>query len=260
MTFIAVIDILLDTQFLQSKNTTDTEQNLLLQTVLPVTTIERVSDRTVELRVHIVVCIEQVKLNTPNVHTPYKCVYHIVAVRYINNNLIAILIELTLNRKRVEILCIVLSNLLAVHRKTLCEVTKAIEETYSTEVYVRVRSLLNVVACQDTKTTRINLQSLIQTKLHTEVSNRSTLLVRLNVHISTELLIDIIHLLHQLFVLYDSFLTVIAKTLKELDWIMSNLFIEFLIKSFEHVACFVIPCPPHIVSKLIKTCQFLWQS
>ena len=49
MTFIAVIDILLDTHLLQCEHTTDTEQNLLLQTVLPVTTVERVSDRTVEL-------------------------------------------------------------------------------------------------------------------------------------------------------------------------------------------------------------------
>ena len=49
MTLIAVIDILLDTHLLQCEHTTDTEQNLLLQTVLPVTTVERVSDRTVEL-------------------------------------------------------------------------------------------------------------------------------------------------------------------------------------------------------------------
>ena len=49
MTLIAVIDILLDTHLLQCEHTTDTEQDFLLQAVLPVTTVERVSDRTVEL-------------------------------------------------------------------------------------------------------------------------------------------------------------------------------------------------------------------
>ena len=49
MTLVAVINLLLDTHLLQCEHTTDTEQNLLLQTVLPVTTVERVSDRTVEL-------------------------------------------------------------------------------------------------------------------------------------------------------------------------------------------------------------------
>ena len=40
MTLVAVIYILLDTELLEQQHTTDTEQNLLLQTVLPVTTIE----------------------------------------------------------------------------------------------------------------------------------------------------------------------------------------------------------------------------
>ena len=49
MTLVAVINILLDTKFLQCQDTADTQQDFLLQAILPVTTIERVSDRTVEL-------------------------------------------------------------------------------------------------------------------------------------------------------------------------------------------------------------------
>ena len=44
MTLVAVIDILLDTESLQQQHTTDTEQDFLLQSVLPVTAIQRVSD------------------------------------------------------------------------------------------------------------------------------------------------------------------------------------------------------------------------
>ena len=49
MTLIAMINLLLNTKFLQSQDTTDTQQDLLLQAILPVTTIERVSDRTIKL-------------------------------------------------------------------------------------------------------------------------------------------------------------------------------------------------------------------
>ena len=40
MTLIAVINLLLDAEFLQSQDTTDTQQDFLLQAILPVTTIE----------------------------------------------------------------------------------------------------------------------------------------------------------------------------------------------------------------------------
>ena len=40
VTLITVVDILLNTQSFQRQHTTDTQQNLLLQTVFPVTTIQ----------------------------------------------------------------------------------------------------------------------------------------------------------------------------------------------------------------------------
>ena len=89
---------------------------------------------TVELRVHVVVGIEQVELDTSDVHTPYKCVYLIVAIRHINDHLVAVLIQLTLDRQRVEVLCVVFGNLLSVHGKALREIAETIEETYCAEV------------------------------------------------------------------------------------------------------------------------------
>ena len=49
VSLVAMIYLLCDAELLQSEDTTDTEKNLLLETVLPVTTIEGVSDRTVIL-------------------------------------------------------------------------------------------------------------------------------------------------------------------------------------------------------------------
>ena len=58
MSFVAVIDIFLDAQLLQRQNTTDTEQDFLLQAFFPVTAIQLVSDGTVELAVHFIVSIK----------------------------------------------------------------------------------------------------------------------------------------------------------------------------------------------------------
>ena len=128
-------------------------------------------NRTVELRVHVVVGIEQIELDTADIHTPYKCVYLIVAVRNIHDHLIAVLVQFTLDGQGIEILCVVFGNLLSVHGEALCEVTETIEETYGTEVDIGVGSLLEIVAGQHAQTAGIDLQRLVQTEFHTEVSD-----------------------------------------------------------------------------------------
>jgi hypothetical protein len=65
-----MINFFLDSQFLQSKHTANTEQNLLLQTILPVATIERVSDGTIVVGVHLVIGIKQIKLDTTYINLP----------------------------------------------------------------------------------------------------------------------------------------------------------------------------------------------
>ena len=158
MSLVAVVDIFLNAELLKSEHTTDTEENLLLETVLPVATIERVSDWAVELRVHFIVSIEEVELHTTHVCSPYRSVNHIIHIRNVNNErLSSCRVDSTNNRERVEVLCIVVSNLVALHRDRLLEISEAIEETYSTHVYVRVRSLFYVVAGKHSKTTRVNL-------------------------------------------------------------------------------------------------------
>ena len=97
MTLVTVINIFLDTKFLQQQHTTDTKQNLLLQTIFPIATIEGVGNGLVEVRVHFIVSIQQIELNTTNVNTPNISVNLIVVIRYIDHQRIAILIELTLD-------------------------------------------------------------------------------------------------------------------------------------------------------------------
>ena len=57
---------------------------------------------------------------------------------HIDDDLVAVFIEHTLNWQTVEILGIVVGNLLAVHRERLGEITIAIQETNGTHVDIAV--------------------------------------------------------------------------------------------------------------------------
>ena len=110
----------------------------------------------------------------------------IVGVRNIYNNRIALSIKNTLYRNRVEVLSLVLGNLLTIHAKSLCEIAKTIEETNGAHINIAVGSLLNIVTSKHSKTTRINLQSRVDTILHTEICHRRASSVRLYIHIVLE--------------------------------------------------------------------------
>ena len=81
MSLITVIDIFLDTQCFQSQDTTDTQQDFLLQTVFPITAIKLVSNRTVELAVHFIIRIKQIQRNTSYIYTPYVSMNIIIQIR-----------------------------------------------------------------------------------------------------------------------------------------------------------------------------------
>ncbi len=153
MSLVAMIDVLLDAEFLECQHTADTEQNLLFQTVLPVATIKCMGYWLVKLGVHVVVGVEQIERNTTYINTPNVCMHLIVHIRNINNQWLAILIKLTDNWERVEVLCLVVCYLLAVHAQALSEVSETIQETNSTHINVRVGCLLQVVAGEHTQTT-----------------------------------------------------------------------------------------------------------
>ena len=255
VTLVAVVNVLLDTELLEQQNTTDTEQDLLLQTVLPVTTIKSVGDGTVELAVHLVVGVEQVELNTANVYTPYVCVNIIVHVRNVNYHGSAVSVHLLLDGQRTEVLCLIVSNLLTIHAQSLSEVAVTIQETNSAHVYVAVRSLLDVVTGQDTKTTRVDLQHLVQTVLHAKVCNRGTILVGLYVHVLTELSVHVVHLLHDSLVLSQLLHLLVRKTLQQENRVLAALCIQLGIQAGKQAASIVIPSPPHVVCELIQLLQ-----
>ena len=171
MALVAVIDIGLDAEFVEGEHTAYTQQDLLLDTVLPVATVELVRDLAIPLGVHIVVGIEQVEEDTAHVDLPQIGVYKTVGIGHIDYHRAAVLVTNLRDRQVVEVLCLVVGDLLTFGREGLCEISVAIEETDSRHIDIAVGSLLEVVTRQDTQTTGIDLQHAGQTILHREIRN-----------------------------------------------------------------------------------------
>ena len=212
VSFVTMIYIFLDTQFLQSKNTTDTQQYFLFQTVFPVTAIQLVSNGTVELAVHLVIRIKQIEGDTANIYSPKESVYVVIQIGNVHNNLVAVFIQYTVNRQLAEVLGFVVGNLLAVHSQCLSKITVTIQETDSAQVYITVRSLFQIVAGKYTQTTGIYLKYMIQTVLHAEICNRRTIAIRFHIHIIAELGIYIFHSTQNHFIFSECFELSIAHT------------------------------------------------
>ena len=62
----------------------------------------------------------------------------IVCIRNIDYQWVAVLVKLTLDRQASEVLSLIISNLLSVHRQTLLKISETIQETNCTHVYIRV--------------------------------------------------------------------------------------------------------------------------
>ena len=236
-----MIYIFLDTQFLQSKNTADTEQDFLLQTVFPITAVKLMSDRTVELAVHLIIRIKQIERDTAHVYSPKESVYVIIQIRNVYNNLVAVFIQHAVDGQLTEVLSFVVGNLLAIHSQGLSEIAVTVQETDSTQIHIAVRSLFQIVAGKYTQTTGIYLQYMIQTVLHAEICNRRTIAIRFHIHVIAELGIYIFHSTQNNFVFSKCFELGIAHTFQQQNRVLSHFFPKYRVKVFEQFSSFIIP-------------------
>ncbi len=182
----------------------------------------------------------------------------VVVIRNINHQWQTVLIQLALDRKLTKVLSLILSHLLTIHRQRLSEIAITIQEANSHHVNIRVRSLLHVVTSQNAKTTRINLQNVAQTILHAQISHRRTSLVRLHVHIFTELLVKLVHALHHACILCQFLKFLVVHPLKEQHRVLLHLLPKVRVKVLIQVSRLIVPRPPHVVRNLIQWLKSLW--
>ena len=252
---VAVVNLLLDTHLCEGADTTDAEQDLLLQTVLPIATIEVVSYLTILLQVSLVVGIEQVQRSTTNLATPYAGAQSTAWKCHLGSYPRAILLTNREDRQLKEVLCLVSSLLRTLCRKTLGKVSVAIQKTYGHHWGISIRSLLQVVAGQDSKTSRVDLQRVVQTILHREVSNLRSLWIWLLVHILLELRIHSIHLCKERLVLLNLRKAIHRQLIEQCDRVAINLHPQLLVDSLEQITGTESPAPPQVARQLLEWAQ-----
>ena len=260
VTLVAVINLLLDAQLAQCADTTDTEQDLLLQTVLPVATIEVVSDRTVLIEVQVVVGVEQVEIGTTYLALPNTCSQRTTRQSDLNAYPVTLLVTNCRDRQLEEVLSLVSSLLSTLCRQTLSEVTVAVQQTNCNHRNVLVAGLLQVVTSQDTQTTRVDLQRRVQTVLHREVSNLCRLGIGLLIHILLELSIYSVHLSEECLVLLQLLVASIAYLIEQRDGVLVALNPQLIVDLLEQLASTQSPRPPQVARQDLQCTQTLGQS
>ena len=241
VSLIAMIDVLLDAELLQRQNAADAQKDFLLQTILPVAAVKGICDGAVELAIQLIVRIQQVKLDTADVNTPYISMHHIIIIWHGNNNRNAVLVDFTLQRKFAESLRFVFCELLSLHRERLSEIAISVQETNRTEIDVRVRRLFQIVARKNAQTAGVDLQRVVKTVFHAKIRHGRAIAVGLNIHISTEISINLLHALDDSGILRQFLQLLVIHPLQEKNRILLYFLPQISIHILEKLRHFIVP-------------------
>ena len=251
MTLVAVVNILLNAELIQSQHTTDTQQNLLFQTVLVITTIQLMRNRTIPFAIEFIVRVQQIQTDTTNSHTPQVRMNRTIRIRHVNNHRRTVSLFHLLHRQILEVLCLVISNLLTFRTQRLCEIAVTVQETDSRHVHIAIRCFLQIVSGQNTQTTAVYLQNMRQTIFHREISYRRLLCITWLIHISTELRIHVVQTLHKRLVLTQLHHAVKTDHVQQHHRIRLRTVPSVNVDITEQVLRIRVPYPPQIVGNLL---------
>ena len=158
MSLVAVINLRIQAESTEGTDTADTEKEFLLESVLPVASVEVICNLTVLVNVCFVVSIKEIEVCSADCHLPDAGCDSTSRECHAGSYPVTILVHDRLSRNLGEVLRVILGNLVALCRKYLCEITVTVEETYCDEVHVHVAGFLKIVAGKNTETTGVDAQ------------------------------------------------------------------------------------------------------
>ena len=212
-------------------------------------------DGLVELRVHVVVGVEQVEGDATHVHSPHIGVHLIVHVGHVDHQWVAVFVVHTLDGERVELLCLVVGNLLSVDGQALGEIAKPVEKSHSAHVDIAVGCFFEVVAGKHSQTAGVDLEHLVQAVFHTEIGHRGASRIRLLSHVALEEFVDVLHVLHNLLVVHDLFFAAVVQALQQEHGVVVDFLVEGFVEAAPEFTGFVVPHPPKVVSQFVEALQ-----
>ena len=191
VSLIGMIDIRFDAEETEHLHTANAEHILLLHTVLPVASIELVSDLTIPLGVFCDVGIHQVELHPTHVDTPDLRSDLVAVEGHTKYHRCAIVVTHQRKRQILKVLSLILRHLLSVGSDLLVEVAVAIEEADAYHIGTEVTRLLDVITGENAETAGVDLQDIGDPVLHTEVGDRGEVVPHRLVHVGSEALVDL---------------------------------------------------------------------
>ena len=233
MSFVAVVDLRLDSKISQGVDTAYAEKEFLLETVLPVAAVEVVGHLTVLFDIGLIVCVEKVEVSAADCDLPYSCNDVPAREGYAGRNPVALRVEDRLRRNPGEVLGIVAGDLLALTGDGLGEVTVSVEKTDSDKVDVHVRSLLQIVSRQKAETSGIDLERSVKAVFHAEICYEGILALRFESHIFIEFIQDRLEIAEENLVLGQRLEFLERNNVKQSNGIMVRLLPDFRVDRFE---------------------------
>ena len=246
---------------LEHTHATDTEQNLLFETIFDIAAVQGGRHAAILLPVLIEVGIKEIERYATDIHAPDAGVEVTAGHRHADHEPVAILVLVGLDGQFGEALRRVKVDLLAVCGNLLLEIAIAIEQSHTEHVHVAVAGLLEVVAGQHAKTAGENLQLVADTELHAEVGDTVLLAVARLLHIGRKPFIYILQLANVFFVMGEVLHSFQRQQLQHVN----GVFFACLPKGgtgnfLKQLAGLERPAPPQILRKFLQKTQLLRQT
>ena len=259
MALVIMVDCGIETQGAQGPDSSYSEEQLLLEPVLPVPSVELVRNLLVLRDIVLKVRIEEIEVGTAHGHLPYTGAE--LASGHGNPDLHpgAVSVEHGFGRNLHEVLCRILRHLVALGRDTLGEIAVLVQQAYSNQVDIHVAGLLEIISGEYSEATRIDSERGVESVLHAKICDGRFRPLRLLLHIGVELPHDIVQTSYELLVLREFLVSLYADLVQYLHWIVSGLVPQAGVHALEKRLCVIIPAPPEVLAEGLETQELLRQ-
>src|SRR5215471_3133643 len=162
-----------NTERFQSAESSDAKQQFLPDTDAAVAAVEPRHEIAIFGRVPHNIGIEQQQIATPDFQSPDPCAYRAAPGFDLHSYRLAVRCDSDFHRQRVHIGLEVVLLLPPIPVKPLAEIALTIIQTNTNQWDIEIRSALDVVAPEDTETSRINRDRFMQAELGRKVRYRT---------------------------------------------------------------------------------------
>ena len=253
MAFVAVIDLRIHAEGAQGADAAETEEEFLLEAVLPAAAIELVGDLAVFGAVGLIIGIQQVQVGAADFDFPQAGAQVAAREGDLGGHPLAFGVKHRLGRDIQEVLRLIACLLVTLGGQHLGEVAITVQQADGDQVDIHVRGLLQVVTGQDTQAAGVDFQGSVKSVLHAEIGDGGIGAFGLRGHVSIELVHDGVQLGKESLVLCQFVESLQANGIEDDLRVVAGLVPDLGVDGLEQGLGAVVPAPPEVFGKGLKT-------